>query len=228
MFQSSQAENTPARPVIALRVFRQQPGATDHVRLLSPCYGGCFVHWVKGRSEYCDPEGCTFGCPKVRKVWKGYGAADVWDAVAKLWRPVCFELSEALELDFRDKWRRGQVWRVVSPIKRKGKNEAKFAQHVESHPENLLPAEFNFIPCLLNTYHVYGINLSIKNPLPPRVLVEAVAGPAPGEQDHNQNPASSEQLAEFGRRAKLLGNIGRMPSGMPKNGTPRPAEVQNR
>lgn len=212
------------RPVIALRVFRQEQGQSHFVRLLSSHYGGCFTHYVKERSQYCDPQACRWGCPKAPQVWKGYAAADVYDDNAKLWMPVCFELTEALELDFRGRWRRGQVWRVTRPVKKKKKQEARFAVFVEQHPECSLPQEFDFIPCLLNTFHIFAIDLAFKNPLPPRVLVEATAGPVPGQAAKVNEQASREAFAEFGRRAQLLANIGRMPDQTAKNGPQRPSD----
>lgn len=222
-----QAGSEAPRPVIALRVFRQEPGQSHFVRLLSSRYGGCFTHYVKERSQYCDPEGCRWGCPKAPQIWKGYAAADVYDDAVKLWLPVCFELTEALELDFRDKWQRGQVWRVTRPVKKKKKNEARFAVLIEQHSESSLPPEFDFLPCLLNTFHIFAIDLCHKNPLPPRVLVQAAAGPVPGQQKKPDAPVSPQELSDFAQRARLLANIGRMPDTSSKNGMARSPQGGN-
>jgi len=225
MSQSPQPGTGAARPVIALRVFRQQLGQTDHVRLLSPTYGGLFTHWIKGRSQYCDPNGCQHGCPKTPQVWKGYAAADVYDVNAKLWMPICLELSEALELDFRGQWERGQIWKISRPIATSCKRVPRFGVMVESHPESCLPQEFNYLPCLLNMYHVFAIDLTFKNPLPPRVLVSAAAGPAPGEKPQAPIVPLADVAAQLKQRAQLLANIGHMPHQASKNGSPRSADT---
>src|SRR5881394_1208393 len=84
-----------ARP---LRVFRVEPGTSWHVLVLSREVGGIMTHWYKGRSRFCPPDGtCEPQQHKSPRFWKGYAAAQVWDAAHSLWQPVVLEVSESLE-----------------------------------------------------------------------------------------------------------------------------------
>jgi hypothetical protein len=182
MSRASQEDNGKNLPVVQLRVFRQAVGSSHHVRLVSPRYGGCMTHWLKGNSQYCAGTSCIWNCARQRKQWKGFGAADVFDPQTKLWMPCAFELTESMELDFRDRWTRGGLWRVHWPHARKGHQEPKRAEFVKQLDPDSCPSEWDIVPCLLNTFHIFEIDLTVRNPMPPRVLVQATAGPDPTEQ----------------------------------------------
>jgi hypothetical protein len=211
-------EGNPRLPLYPVRVFRQKPGGSHYVRLLAASYGGCFTHYLKDRGEYCAGPGCMFACQKLRKIWRGYGAADYWDDASQLWIPTVLELTETLELDFRDKWRRGQVWKILTPHKQGKKNLGKSAKLLEQLDPGKIPHEFDIVPALLNTFHIFEIDLTHKNPMPPRVLVAATAGAPPGSSlnqvrgDGNQPAANgiiNKMARDFADRQKqALPDIG--------------------
>jgi hypothetical protein len=182
-------------PVVQLRVFRQLEGSTHFVRLLSSSYGGCFTHWARGNSQYCAGKECLWKCNTSPKDWKGYGAADVYDVKQKLWIPYCFELTASMELDFRDRWKRGGFWKVSWPHSRKGHHDPKRGEWIRQLPLDGLPEDFAIIPCLLNVYHVFDMDLTTPNPMPPRTMVQANTGFDPTECGTSLPVLTPDQIA---------------------------------
>jgi hypothetical protein len=216
MSHPSQEGQAGSLPVVALRVFRQAVGSTHYVRLVSREYGGCFTHWMKQNSQYCDGPRCIWNCAKQRKQWKGYGAADVYDPVAKLYVPFALEITESMELDLRGRWTRGSIWRIHWPFAKKGHNEPKRAEFVRQLDEREVPPVWDVVPCLLNMFHIFSIDLTVKNPMPPRVLVQSNAGPDPLMSAPIPPVASSDEMRAGINRLK--GMIGGMPDSPGTNG----------
>jgi hypothetical protein len=175
--------DNPRAVDFALRVFRIDEGKSVHVRLTSSKYGGLTTHWKPKRSHYCVGEDCPAALHKLNSFWKGYGAAEVWCRDSKVWLPICLELTEHLELDFRGKWQVGQIWEI-SRAKMVGyQHQPTRAAFVRQLPSEQTPPAADILPTLLHLYHVPAIKLDVKNPLPAKTMVVASHGEPPVEFD---------------------------------------------
>lgn len=185
---------TTPQPAVALRIFRVEPGQVVHMRTLSPAYSGLMIHYQK-RSLYCPGEAhCPPAMHKCGLSWKGYAAVELYDKNPKLWVPFVLEITEALELDFRDVWKRGQVWKLwreAQDSKKPTPIQGKLQETLDG--ERLRP-EFDILPPLYHLYHTTSVQLGWSNPMPPRTFLEAIAGDAPAElaeQGHSRHAAPS-------------------------------------
>lgn len=182
----------PARN-LPLKVFRVDPGQTVTVRMLSKSYGGLFTHWARGRSHYCNPDGCDGTLHKTERFWKGYAAADIWNRQRALWFPVVLEITEHTELDLRQVYKRGQVWELERPAQAKSKKGPVRAWLIESRDPAQVPPAHEIVPVLRHLYHVDCIDLESSNPMPDRVYVEPSADPGPAARHDGDKPLSPEE-----------------------------------
>lgn len=166
-------------PVRVLRVFRVEEGTSVHARILSEKYSGLFTHYCKGRSHYCKGAQCEPLLHKMDRVWKGYASVELWNAGMKKWTPVVLEISEALELDLRGLWARGQVWEFYRDRPAKKKPAPTMGKLLEEREPATMPPPFDFKAVLLHLYHVEQVNLGCMNPMPPRVVVVDSDGDGP-------------------------------------------------
>lgn len=173
----------PAAGSYRLRVFRVEPGVTVVARTLSIEVGGLFTHFAQARSWYCPPEGCQRPWHKLGRFWKGYAAVELYDGVKGLWAPSVLEVTENLELDLRGIYRRGQLWelsRLPQTTRRKLPVQGRLLE--ERNPADFPPA-FDIVPVLKHLFHADAIDLSARNPLPPRTVVTYSQGePPPGAE----------------------------------------------
>jgi len=190
---------SPRQPNYALRVFRIDAGKRVYVRLTANRYGGLLTHWKDKRGHYCTGADCPAALHKLNSFWKGYGAAEAWEESLNSWLPICLELTEHLELDFRDKWQRGGVWEISRGPKTGSKHAVTEATFVKQLDPASLPEPVNILPTLHHVYHVQPIKLDVKNPLPPRTLVM----PSPGEPP----VAGLSQIADGESQAKEFEKI---------------------
>lgn len=184
-------------PILPLRVFRLDDGTSYHVRFLSQRYFGLFVHWTRGRSVYCDPEGCPHSVHQTDRFWKGYAACEVYDGPRKLWFPCVLEITEHLELDLRDQYARGQVWfleRQRVEGKKKSPTKGRFVEQLDL---KTLPLAFDFVPVLLHLYHRPKLDLTAKNPMPPRLMIAASSGAPPSTLEPASTKDSDEKMGRI-------------------------------
>lgn len=201
-------ERSPDRsePEYTLRILRIVPKQRVVIRTISPHYGGLFTHWFKGRSHYCPGrEECQLHRNDV--IWKGYAAVETWDQTQALWFPWVLEITEGLELDFRGRWDRGQVWDVcrVDDTRKRDTTPIRGKLLEERNPDDF-PPPYDLRPLLMHVYHVRDIRLDQLNPLPPRQLVKPSAGapPAkPAEQRPDDRPMTPEELRAMRDRLKF-------------------------
>lgn len=188
-----------------LRVFRLKPGERCTVRTLSESYGGLFTHFVRGRSVYCDPTNCNPANHRTGRFWKGYAAAEVWMKPEGLYVPVVLELTEALELDVRGRWKRGQLWEL-SREKQVGRRHPPIVGVLLGDAPGPLPPAFDCFDVLTHLYHADGIQLEEENPMPPRVMVKASVGApppaAPKNGTHAPDPGEAAEAARFWQQAR--------------------------
>jgi|SRR5579864_57661 len=157
--------------VLAVRVYRVEPGTTCFARTLSKEVGGLFTHFVRNRSHYCPGEGCQPLYHRTDIVWKGYAAVELYNIARKKWTPAVLEVTEHMELDLRDIYARGQIWELYRHTQTAKKSTPVMAKlHEEKDPASMPPC-FDIVPVLKHLYHVHRIDLTKKNPLPSRVYV---------------------------------------------------------
>jgi hypothetical protein len=200
---------------IKVQVFRVKPGQRWHIRTLSEQYGGLFTHWKKPRSEYCPGEegGCQLH--RTPTFWKGYSAVDVFDETTELWNPAVLEISEHLELDFRNVYRKGQMWLLSRDHVLDHKKPPVRGVCVADVDHGELRELFDVRPVLRTLFHAPNLALDKKNPMPARTVLEAVKGTPPPKttvQAHNRLSTLMEKAmderdrkAEENRKARLNG-----------------------
>lgn len=174
---SPAGESSPAP--VRLRIWRIDEGQVCQILFLADKLLGLHVHFVKRRSEYCDPRGCLYPCAKLRKVWKTYLPACYWDSPEQRWVPVVQEVTSSLELDLRGRLKRGQVWELTCPQKIGEKNPPISGRQLTTWPAADVPPAFDVRPPLCHLFGVDLVQLNVPNPLPPRPYVEPFSGPAP-------------------------------------------------
>ncbi len=169
-----------SEPMIgALKIDRVAAGESMIVRMLSTDYGGLFTHWVRGRSQYCGGKECNPINHKLGRVWKGYCAAEKYCKVTKKWLPICLEITEGLELDFRTIYTRGQLWEIWRDMPTEKKQPPTQGKLLEDRGIDSCPPAFDYRPCLMHLYHIEYVDLTSPNPLPPRIILGASEGDAP-------------------------------------------------
>lgn len=178
----------------ALRVFRVRPGESWSIRTLSAEYGGIFTHYTKERSVYCDPDDCVAGLHRTERFWKGYAAVEVYDQRAAKWLPTVLEITEHLELDFRERFDRGQCWELWRMKETRKKKEPVQGTLLEERDPNTFPPAFDYVPVLLAIYHLERIDLSAKNPRPMKIYLPASEGaPPPATRSRKEAAAVSAE-----------------------------------
>lgn len=167
---SNGAVRKPAPTV--LEKYRIQPGENVFCVPLADKIPGVFTHYVRGRSLFCAGKDCNPMFHKTDKIWKGYLPVLIHITATKIWKPFCLEVTEHLELDMRHILRRGQTWEIFRLQIGDGKKPAVEGKlHDDPIKENL-PKAFDVLPVVRNLYHLFDIELTQKNPLPDRVMVE--------------------------------------------------------
>lgn len=176
---ATQASVQSKHQMYALRVFRIEPGMNVLARMLSESYGGCFTHFLKGRSALCHGRDCELRSCILHRTWKGYCAIEVWHDLDNCWMPWCLEITERLELDLRGLYARGQTWELYRDMQHSAKKTPVNGKLMETCDADTLPPAFDIVPCLRSIYHVNHVDLSIPSPLPMQVIVSASAGEPP-------------------------------------------------
>jgi hypothetical protein len=192
-------------------VFRCGEGEQHFIRTLSAGYGGLYVHWVRGRSQYCPGERCSCQHKKAQRLWKGYAAVERWVLVQKVWIPAVLEITHNLEHCLQGKWERGQVWE----ISRRQKDSEK-----ESYPvvgklmpkeeiKNLPPA-FDWGLVMQRKFDVLEqLERHHKNPMPkPQIaVISEDPGPSVLQAEAPTVPPSQEQFQALRERMRGFGAI---------------------
>lgn len=170
------AQNSPVR----VRVFRIDEGKVATVRMLSDAIGGILTHYAGGRSEYCKGNDCPDALHRRGSYWKGYVAAELFEPRPRHWIPIVLEITEALELDMRGRYARGQVWQLSRNPSSKRRHFPIVGMLIQEPTAQVLRAAFDVRPVLAHLYHTNEIALDRDNPTPAPVVLEvAVDGPPP-------------------------------------------------
>jgi hypothetical protein len=168
-----QAPAVPSGP-LPVRVLRIESGTIHFLKMLSPEIGGCFTHFVGGRSRYCAGPSCYATWHKTEAIYKGYVAALLLRKATNDWFPCVLEITEHAELDMRQVYARGQVWALSRPAEKRGKKGPVVAQLTSHGDAKTTPPAFNLHLVLQHLFHRDDIDLSARNPLPPRLVMEPI------------------------------------------------------
>lgn len=201
------SEYDATKPVYALRVFRVEPGMQICVRLLASEIRGVMTHYHRGRSQVCLGDDCPPAMHRDKQFWKGYIASEWYDKKLKLWFPTVLEVTECLELDMRGIIERGQVWELFRHAEAKKGEPVRGALH-ETLDASRLREPFDILPVLRTLFHCLGaFPMPVKNPLPPRVLIQPASDDPPrviAEQEASATPAEYDPEKGYAARFEEL------------------------
>jgi len=172
----------PAQPrpdPLPLGVYRVEYGTKSTIWTIGRRVLGLWTHWLKGRSVYCTGEICHPTLHAIPRVWKCFVAAAVWTLPEGVWRPIVLEVTEALELDFRGLYERGQLWELSRAHRTPKRNPPVKGVLLNRNPDLEPPEPFSIMEVLQHLFHQERIELDAVNALPPRQLMEPVNGPPP-------------------------------------------------
>lgn len=223
--RSTLEEGGARLPLYPLRVLRCKPGMSFAIRILQrfperPRVFGLWTHYTN-RSVYCHPDACPASTHCKPRFWKGYVSVDTWLEDQKKWLPGALEVTENLELDFRWKIQRGQVWELSCPPARPKKHFPVSGLLLEECDPATVPHALDLVPCLKGIYHTETIDLTFANPLPERVMVQPVEGRPPLNRCENRDSGDrvpEEKQKQF--REKFLARGASLPASNP---TPSPS-----
>jgi len=123
------------------------------VRLLGAARG-VITHWGKGRSYPCPgEESCR---THLQSVWKGYAPAQRWFQADGLWRPVVFEMTEALVEVCGTEDLRGKVLAVHRQKTKYGKFQVSADELIPADPM-MIPAAFCVVSAVERLYRTKAI-----------------------------------------------------------------------
>jgi hypothetical protein len=188
---------SPSPDRYAVRVTRLEPGQSAILRMLSVSILGLLTHWIKGRSVYCPgPDDCAGTNHRESAVWKGYVAAQLWQASTKLYYDTVLEVTESAELDMRGRYRRGQLWCLSRTGSSRGKKCPVSANLVDSHDPASCPSTFDPLPLLQQLYHRLDVSIGISNPMPGRMFAVPATGDSPAA-----GKGKAEEATKFDKEA---------------------------
>jgi len=197
MATTSRSDQRPA----AVRVLSVPADNPICIRFLGECKG-LDTHWQKGRTIPCSGNGdCPISLHRLGIIWRGYAPAEVWEPAPRLWRSVVLEVTESLEETLRGRMLRGEVW-ALSRTEERGRSSPVVGIYCETVREANLSETFDILPVLLRLFHVPALHLGTRNPTPPRLMREAVAGDAPRLPADLQPAPSRVQTPEEEAAAK--------------------------
>lgn len=173
--RKSTGSRSSSSPVHVLSVPENIPVT---VRFLAG-YQGLDTHWRSGRTIPCPgPDECLSSMHKSGIIWKGYAPVEAWEELGRLWVPFVLEVTESLEEQLRGRDLRGEVWTLFR-VQKNGRTDPVAGIYCERLAEGKLSPAFDVKPVLLRLFHVSELRLGRANPLPPKIMLEAVAGDAP-------------------------------------------------
>lgn len=194
----------PSRSASAVRILSVPLSTPIICRHLGPLLG-TLLHWHKGRSVPCQgTDRCPGPIHKDRPVWAAYGAVEGWNDQEGLWVPAVLEMTAHGEEFTRGRALRGETW-CWSREGEGGRRAPVIGVFCERTEEQLLRPCFDVPAILGRFFHPWKIVLGTANPTPPRVVLEALPGPAP-QLPAELQPAPAEQAGpeRLGRIKELI------------------------
>lgn len=192
-------------------VLRVGEGEQHFIRTLSAGYGGLYVHWHRGRSEYCPGERCGCQFKKSQRLWKGYASVERWLLAEKLWLPAVLEITHNLEHCLNGKWERGQVWELS---RRTGDSEQDaypvVGKVMPKEEIKNLPTAFDWGPVMQRKFNVLEqLERHHKNPMPKPMVAVLSTDPGPSvlQESSPQAPPTAEQFQALRERMRGFGSV---------------------
>jgi hypothetical protein len=184
---------SPAHDRFSIKVVRIGDGQSLKFRMLGDRYSGLMTFY-NGKSQYCpNPKQWLERNQNKQLFWKGYVAAEFWNADTRRWYACVLELTQASELDLRGRYKRGQTWLFYRQEKpKKGPEQPVMARLLESADPATLPPAFDVLPILRTLYNYTDLVLGTSNPVPGRILAVPSDGPAPPEEEGSKPPSAEE------------------------------------
>jgi hypothetical protein len=183
--------NSPLPPPVDLKVLRLAKGQVVYVRALCSPYKrpghpvlGYFTHWVKGRSKVCaGVDVCEPAMHRIDPVWYAFLPFQFWDEQCCLWVSAVLQITESLELDFRDRLERGQTWTITRGNAKKAGNPLRGELTGTSDPA-LWQKPFDVLNVLRVLFNRKDLGDPSKpNPCPSRLALTPDRGqPPPGSK----------------------------------------------
>jgi hypothetical protein len=189
-------------PLSAVRIKSVPLGDVLTVRFLGPIRP-LPTHHVGKRTVACEGEkSCPHAAHQIRPIWKWYGPVEWWVARPQVWRPAILEVTEHLEEVLHGRELRGEIWGLT----REGESSRKSActgTYYQTLPEDQLSQPFDVEPILQRFFRVQKLLLDMPCPIPSRVFLSDVRGPAP-EIPEDIRPASRQSKAEDREKVKAV------------------------
>jgi hypothetical protein len=169
---------------------------------------GMLEHWPGRTSVPCrGVHLCDPATHRKKTVWKGFCPVECWDVQQKCWIPFVLEVTENLEELLAGQTLRGMVWSLFVAQSGK-KHPAIEGVPMEQAAATPLRNAFDVRPIVERIKHWPGIEWDVPNPVPRRVLLEAVYGDAPQElfQEKQEEPrkASADDFRRLREASKRL------------------------
>jgi hypothetical protein len=209
-------DNGNRQPLHPVRIVSVPWGDLLTVRFLAGIKG-LVTHYQGKRSVACLGEkDCPPTTHRLKPVHKFYGPCETWDGLRHVWRPGVLEVTEHLEEQLRHRELRGEVW-LLDRTGKSMRQSLVTGLFCERLPEEQVSQAFDIVPVLQRFYRVTTLLLGVPSPLPARLLLSDVAGPAPRlpEQLSPQAQAepTPEQWEQFRRRIDSNPRAYGMPNG---------------
>lgn len=205
---SSLSAPNPGQSPERLEVFRVAEDTQEILRVLEYPVKGVLTHWINRRSEYCPGDGrCPPSQHNKGSLWKGYAFAHRWVESQQRWKEVVLEVTEYLEVDFREKLQPGQCWEIS---RAKGNPKKHYPTVGVFHSEPEPGSQFRVkpvLPVVRNFYHCPTLNFTVVNPMPSRIVCDVIDAIAPRfklPEPDVQKP-SEEQIRRLKERILTFG-----------------------
>lgn len=198
----SESRSAPIGPE-PVRVLSVPSGIPVCVRFLGPIRG-LDTHWKAGGTVPCKgADECPIALHRLGVIWRGYSPVEAWEASKRVWRPYVLEVTEALEERLRGRELRGETW-SLHRVEEKGKSAAVAGVYCETIESAELREAFDVEPILRRLFHCGPLRLDTRNPLPPKLLLEALPGKAPNLPEDLRPEVSAETEKEERAKAAEL------------------------
>jgi hypothetical protein len=142
-------------------------------------WDGIITHYTRDGTVPCPgEEDCPAAIHRIRPIFRGYAPVRVHVAQAALWVPEVLEVTEHLEEALRGRHVAGEVW-VLSRKVGKRKTRPVVGRYLETRHVDGVFDPFDVRPVVHRMYHTDRIRWGCTNPVPPRLMLQAVEAPPP-------------------------------------------------
>lgn len=220
---SKSSQDGPSK-LRAVRVLSVAEGEASVVRFLGG-YDGAIMHYVGGRARPCQGEReCPAPIHRQETFWRGWAAVEEWSEQAQVWFPAVLVITAHLEEILRGRALRGEVWALTRRTGKKRGN-AVDGLFLEQRDPSQLRGSFEWKSILLRLYNLRDFPLGVRNPTPPRVMLEASTDAPPegwtAAAPAEDAPATKEEIRRFKSQLKAAAKGAQPKSVAPPKESPR-------